>query len=194
MHLTLSSATVRTFRLEDAPSLARHGDHVEVWRRMLDAFPRPFTVECARNIIAETLSAPIELAWAIEHQGEVIGRVSLTPLTDVERVGAEIGIWLGWEIRSKGVATEVTKAISRHALTTLGFLRVSAHTFAWNDEAARVLEKSGFRLEGRMRQAAVKEGRVCDVLLFGKVQSDLRASEADVSAAREVGPADRSVS
>jgi RimJ/RimL family protein N-acetyltransferase len=44
----------------------------------------------------------------------------------------------------------------------------------------RVLEKVGYRLEGRMRQSAVKDGHVTDQLLYAILRNE-------VSAARPTG-------
>ena len=42
--------------------------------------------------------------------------------------------------------------------------------FSWNPASARVLEKAGYTLEGRLRQAVVKHGRVGDRLIYGLVR------------------------
>jgi len=47
-----------------------------------------------------------------------------------------------------------------------GFLRLEAPVFETNPASARVLEKSGYFLECRQRRAAIKEGRVIDILMY----------------------------
>jgi len=44
-----------------------------------------------------------------------------------------------------------------------------AEPFAVNPASARVLEKAGFSLEGRMRASVFKDGRVLDQLLYAVV-------------------------
>jgi RimJ/RimL family protein N-acetyltransferase len=44
-----------------------------------------------------------------------------------------------------------------------------AEPFAVNPASARVLEKAGFSLEGRMRASVFKDGRVLDQLLYSVV-------------------------
>jgi len=39
--------------------------------------------------------------------------------------------------------------------------------FGWNPASARVLEKAGYVLEGRLRQAVTKDGQVTDLLVYG---------------------------
>ena len=42
--------------------------------------------------------------------------------------------------------------------------------FAWNEAPRRVLEKAGYVLEGRQRNAAVKDGQVVDDLIYATVR------------------------
>jgi ribosomal-protein-alanine N-acetyltransferase len=45
-------------------------------------------------------------------------------------------------------------------------LRLFALPFADNPGSIRVLEKAGYALEGRLRQSAIKDGRVRDQCLY----------------------------
>jgi RimJ/RimL family protein N-acetyltransferase len=41
--------------------------------------------------------------------------------------------------------------------------------FAENEASARVLEKAGYVLEGRLRRSVIKEGRILDQMLYAFV-------------------------
>jgi RimJ/RimL family protein N-acetyltransferase len=86
---------VRTYRPEDAPSLARHGNNRRIWENLRDRFPHPYTEASASGYIAHLLAGNDEPSFAIEVDGEAVGGISLHPGADVERIGAEIGYWLG---------------------------------------------------------------------------------------------------
>ena len=45
-------------------------------------------------------------------------------------------------------------------------MRLYALPFADNPASVRVLEKAGYVLEGRLRQSAIKDGKVRDQLLY----------------------------
>jgi ribosomal-protein-alanine N-acetyltransferase len=45
--------------------------------------------------------------------------------------------------------------------------RIFALPFADNPGSIRVLEKAGYVLEGRLRQSAIKDGRIRDQLMYG---------------------------
>lgn len=48
--------------------------------------------------------------------------------------------------------------------------RLTAKVYEPNTASARVLEKNGFALEGRMRKAAKKAGQIYDVFIYGRVR------------------------
>ena len=49
---------------------------------------------------------PAPTVWAIEVDGEAAGGIGIELHTDVERVSAEIGYWLGESFWGRGIATE----------------------------------------------------------------------------------------
>jgi RimJ/RimL family protein N-acetyltransferase len=51
--------------------------------------------------------------------------------------------------------------------------RIYAVPFAWSTASIRVLEKAGYRLEGRMRQSAIKDGQVTDQLLYAILREEI---------------------
>ena len=54
----------------------------------------------------------------------------------------------------------------------LPITRIYALVFDYNQPSARVLEKCGYTLEGRLKKAAIKEGKVIDELLYARVIPD----------------------
>lgn len=171
--LECGACVVRSWRREDLPSLLRHGDNPKVAANMRDQFPHPYTeadglrwLELATGELAGT-------NWAIEVGGEAVGGIGLRPQGDINDGTAEIGYWLGEPYWGRGIATAAVSAVTRHALATFGYRRLFAWAFAQNTPSRRVLEKCGYRLEGVMRQSAVKNGSVLDQAVYGIVGEDL---------------------
>jgi ribosomal-protein-alanine N-acetyltransferase len=169
VHLCLATCTVRSWAEADAPAVARHADNRAIWRNLRDAFPHPYHPAHAEAFIRAARAADPETAFAIEVDGEAAGGVGLKLGTDVERVGAEIGYWLGEAFWGRGITTEAVRAVTGYAVERFGLTRVFALPFAWNDASCRVLEKAGFALEGRLRRSALKDGEVVDQLLYAFV-------------------------
>ena len=60
------------------------------------------------------------------------GTVMPMPGSDVERLSAEIGYWLGREFWGRGIMTEAVRAATAYALENLKLVRVFAVPFATN--------------------------------------------------------------
>jgi [ribosomal protein S5]-alanine N-acetyltransferase len=170
MELELPGCRIRSWRAGDEPSLVRHADNRKVWLNVRDRFPHPYTLPDAEIWVERASAAVPETQFAIEVAGEAIGGVGLFLQEDVERFSAEIGYWLGEAYWGRGVATAVVQRFTEYAFEAFDLCRIYANVFAWNPASARVLEKAGYQLEGRLRQSAVKEGRVVDGLLYATVR------------------------
>lgn len=172
IELRSRECVVRTFRPEDAASLARHGNNRRIWENLRDRFPHPYTEAHASGYIAHLLSAhDDEPSFAIEVDGEAVGGISLQAGIDVERVSAEIGYWLGESVWGRGVATSAIRLVTDHGFTRRRLERVFAVPFVTNVASCRVLEKAGYQREGTMRRSAIKDGRIMDQHLYAKTRS-----------------------
>ena len=69
--------------------------------------------------------------------------------------------------------TDVVRAYVDYAFRELKLKRLTAHTFAFNLASARVLEKNGFKLEGRLRKHLLKDGKLIDARFYGLLKEDL---------------------
>ncbi|MDA8372527.1 MAG: GNAT family N-acetyltransferase [Nocardiopsaceae bacterium] len=85
----------------------------------------------------------------------------------------EIGYWVAPWARGRGFATEAVIAISRWALTSLGFQRVELKAAAGNTASRRVAEKSGFGYEGTERNAMPLHRGRTDLAVYSLIPSDL---------------------
>ncbi len=157
---------LRPWNEADAESLVRHANDIDIWRNLRDAFPHPYTHEAAQHFLEVIAPSSPQTLLAIEVGGAAVGGIGLKLGTDVERVGAEIGYWLGREHWGKGIVTDAVRGMVDHALTELELERVFALPFDRNIASHRVLEKAEFVLEGRLRRSAIKEGRVVDQLMY----------------------------
>ena len=125
-----------------------------------------------RTIRAARASRP-ETVFALEVDGRAVGGIGLHPQGDVHRRAMEIGYWLGEPYWGRGIVTEAVRALTRYAFETFDIARVYAYVYEWNPASARVLEKAGYRLEGRLRKAVTKEGTTMDMLVYGFTEEDL---------------------
>ena len=166
MRLQLSQCIVRPWTEADAASLHRHANNRKVSMHLRDRFPYPYDLEAARTFLGWIAKQTVQTVWAIEVDGEAAGGIGIELHSDVERVSAEIGYWLGESVWGRGVATEALKAVTAEAFKRFEITRLYAVPFADHPASVRVLEKAGYAREGHLRQSAIKDGRIRDQLLF----------------------------
>lgn len=169
MRLVLSRSVIRDWDPSDAESLVRHANDHEVWRRLRDQFPHPYTSADAEAWIAKARAKDPPTSFAVAVNGEAAGGIGVHPQNDVYRLSAELGYWLGRDHWGKGIMSEAVAAVTDWAFDALGVVRVFASALETNPASARVLEKAGFVFEGTLRRSVIKEGRIMDSLLYAKV-------------------------
>lgn len=173
MELDAGVCAVRPWRAADAPSLVAHANNRRVWLHLRDAFPHPYTSADADRWLALAAAAEPPTHWAVAVDGAAVGGIGLVVGTDVARLTAELGYWLGEPFWGRGIVTAAVRAVTRHAFAALPLERVFALPFGPNRASQRVLEKAGFTREGVLRRAAVKDGRVLDHVVYAILRAEV---------------------
>jgi RimJ/RimL family protein N-acetyltransferase len=109
-----------------------------------------------------------QLAVTLKSDGRLVGNCGIR-LSAAGSHEAEIGYELAPDEWGRGYATEAAQEIVRFGFEELGLHRIAAWTVADNVASARVLEKIGMTLEGRLRDKECYKGRYWDVLMYGMV-------------------------
>jgi len=169
MELKLPRCTIRECRPSDAESLAKHANNRKVSINLRDRFPYPYTVEDARSFLDRTMSSDgPEKIFCIDIGGAAVGTIGIHVGQDVHRLTGEIGYWLGEEFRGRGIMSEILPICVNYCFEKFSLRRIAAKTYANNLASARVLEKTGFIFEGRLRNDLIKDGQILDSLLYAK--------------------------
>ncbi len=77
--------------------------------------------------------------------------------------------------RGHGYGTEALKLMVRYAFDELNLHRLTAITSDYNPGAVRFLERAGFAVEARLRQALRRDGRRWDALFLGLLRPEWEA-------------------
>lgn len=165
--------TLSEFCAADKPNLIEYLNEQEIYDRTL-RIPHPYTEEVADRwlgIVTENTKRegrPIQ--WAIrETGGALIGGCGFDGLRIGETHRAEIGYWLAKPYWGRGIMTATVRRVCEYGFAEFGLVKIVAHVFDFNVRSARVLEKCGFELEGRLRKHFEKDGRYIDAKLYGLV-------------------------
>ena len=85
----------------------------------------------------------------------------------------EIGYWCRSRFTGKCYTTEAVRSISAFAFETLDARRVEIRRDSQNHRSVKVAEKSGFTLEGKLRNdTRAPDGSMRDTLIFSSVSED----------------------
>ena len=182
MRITTNRLVLREFVTEDWTAiLAYQRDprylRLYPWTDRTEAEVRDF-VRVFVDQQAEIPRRKFQLAVTLpDDDRRVIGScgIRLKPEHDWE---ADIGYALAPEHWGMGYATEAAFAIVSFGFRELKLHRVSSWCIADNAGSARVLEKVGLRLEGRLRANEYFKGLWCDTLLFGTLEDEWRNSDS----------------
>ncbi|BDG02781.1 GNAT family N-acetyltransferase [Anaeromyxobacter oryzae] len=159
---------------EDAPRLTGILNDEAVRRNL--RLERPVSLAAEQEFIAALARATDEVVVGIvaRPHGRLVGVTGLHHLGDPARQ-SEFGIFLGGpEEWGKGYGQEATRLIVGYGFEALGLNRVWLHVHADNARGIHAYEKVGFRSEGLLRQAALRDGRFVDVVSMAVLREDWR--------------------
>jgi RimJ/RimL family protein N-acetyltransferase len=175
MLITLPECNVRDWRPEDAASLAEHANDRRIWQNMRDAFPHPYTIADAIAFLGIAVAMHPRTWFAVTIDDRAVGGIGYTRHGDVERIGAEIGYWLGTAYWGRGIMTAALRAVTAYAFREHPELRrIYAVPYVTSTSSAHILEKAGYRLEGRMRQSVIKDGQVLDQFMYAILRAEVQ--------------------
>ena len=90
---------------------------------------------------------------------------------------AEIGYWLLPEYWKKGIMPEVLPVMIGHLFSHWKLHRLEAVVEDGNDTSRRLAEKLGFQLEGKMRDAEIKNGKRISLLMYSLLATDSKQKD-----------------
>lgn len=110
--------------------------------------------------------------WIIEnHEGEKVGEISTFDCD--RRVGVfKYAILIRRPYWRHGYATEAIRLVQRFYFCELGYQKLTALVYSFNERSLRMHEKLGFVFEGRLRRTAYTNGRHYDTIYFGLTREE----------------------
>ncbi len=174
MKLRGDICTLRPWREGDQTGLISNGNDVRVAEKLSDNFPHPYTREVADEFIAECEAheGP-PMTMAITLGDAPVGSVGLIRRDNVRRYAMTIAFWLGSDYWGRGLMSEAVSLFVPYTFDAFpDITRIQSTVIHNNPASARVLEKNGFKPEGRMRECFFKNGTFYDELIFGLLRRE----------------------
>ncbi len=166
------SINIRRWEPEDAGKLAELLNNKKILDNLRDGLPYPYTPKDAYEYIHAMRNADKErtFAFAIVAGDELIGSIGVFRCDNIHSKTAEMGYYIGEAYWGNGYMTDAVKQVVSYIFEQTDIVRIFAEPFAENIASCRVLEKSGFQLEGILRKNAYKNGSVIDMRMYACIK------------------------
>ena len=174
--LTTQRLVLRPFRLEDAPDIQLISAHPDIAATTSDSeLPEPGLAEQWIKIrqLRYKRGDTVDFAIVLRSDDTFIGTISLGYQFKKDE-SMQLGYWLGRDYWNCGYCTEAARAVVKFAFEVLGLHRIFSRHFAGNPASGRVLQKTGMKHEGTLREAYNKSGRFENLECYGILKSEYR--------------------
>lgn len=118
----------------------------------------------------------VDLAVTANGSDEYLGEIVLKEIDDVVS-SANIRLVMRPAYRGRGYGTEAIALVLGLAFDGIGLHRVGLDVLSINTRARAIYENIGFRVEGRLRDAARDGERWCDVIEMSLLDDEFRAAQ-----------------
>ncbi|MCQ4794274.1 GNAT family N-acetyltransferase [Anaerofustis stercorihominis] len=152
--------------------VAKHANNEKIASKLRDVFPYPYTYEDAEWYVKDCIlnEGNNNITRAIVINGEAVGSIGVFVMDDVYKKSAEIGYWLGEDYWGRGIMSEAVNIIIKEAFDRFDIVRIHAEIFSNNPGSKGVLEKAGFKFEGRKEKSIYKNGEILDSLVYAYIK------------------------
>jgi ribosomal-protein-alanine N-acetyltransferase len=173
-----SRLLLRPMELGDAPAIYEYQSDAEIHRYMRSE--PPASPEAVAENIGRWLALPAESrrpCWVIvlRSNNHVVGTISYNQLSQEDHCG-QLGYEVSCDQWGKGIATEAVSAVVGYGFDTMGLNRIAAYCWESNRASQRVMEKTGMRYEGTLRQLRYAKGAHRDMRFYSVLAEEWKAS------------------
>jgi len=182
---------LKSARLILRPMLEADFDHVHAYSTDPEVVKfmqwGPNTIEQSRNFMNTCFDnqktdprVTYDFAVVLADTAEFIGSITLRLMKVGSPLG-EIGYCYSRSAWGKGYASEAAETLLRFAFDELCMQKISATCDPFNFASAKVLQKSGMKLEGYLRKHINMKGEWRDTLLFGCAREHLERNLSELN-------------
>ncbi|WP_245799234.1 GNAT family N-acetyltransferase [Virgibacillus siamensis] len=143
--------------------------HLKKWVTWVDSVEKQEDAEESLKLRIEALleSGGYPMWFAVIYKGEIAGTIGFNDIDKTNRVGEELGYWLGEKFQRKGIMLRAFKAVINYGFKDLGLNKIEAYIAAGNGRSKALPERFGFLEEGRIRQAEWLYDHYEDEIIYG---------------------------
>ncbi len=171
-----TSIFLRAFEQGDEEIAAKIENHPDTRETLFYAIPTSLDQQQKKVMGLIESSKNILLTICRKTDDSPIGQTAFFRIDWVGRMAVfYIGI-AGRENWSKGYGSEATSMMVEYAFQTLNLNRIQLHVAIENKGAVKVYQRSGFQIEGTLREAMYHQGHYSDFYVMGILKKDWLAN------------------
>ncbi|KKP38102.1 MAG: hypothetical protein A2W71_00130 [Candidatus Nealsonbacteria bacterium RIFCSPLOWO2_02_39_8] len=174
-NLKNESVELRALKLSDAEFIAKNAKDKDIAKYTFVIAP-PFGLETAKKFIRKANKeikdkTAYEFGIGLDGGKELVGTINLFNMSRKNK-NAEIGFWLAKEYWNKGLSDQALKLMLNFGFNKLKLERIQWRVLDKNIPAQKLLERTGFKLEGKLRQKTFLNNQWFDDFIYGLLASE----------------------
>lgn len=159
---------IERFSEQHVPGVTALYNEPAVCRQVLQVPYQP--TDAWRERLAKDAEGHLQLVAL--HGGQVIGNIGLKQYPRVRRMHAgELGMGVSAAWQNKGIGSQLMAAALDIADNWMNLRRIELTVFADNKAAQALYRKFGFEEEGTLREYAVRDGGLVDVICMARLRN-----------------------
>jgi len=167
---------LRILRKSDTSSLIRITNDNDTLKFM--SLHCPFALKHARALVSNAQkglknNSSYDFGIFLKNNKLLVGVIRLMNINKINK-NCEVGFWIGKEYQNNGYSKEALKLVLNFGFKRLILFRISAKIMHLNTTSVNLVEKFGFKQEGRMRNAILKNGKWIDGLIYGLLRDEYK--------------------
>ena len=151
---------LRKFKLSDVKQYIKLGSHIKDTKKAL------------AWIKSSWIKNSYHFGIFLKENNILIGKIELCHMDWWFDKAGEIGYFINKKYRGKGYATKASGMVIDYCFDKLNFHKMYADTDPDNFASQKVLEKLGFKLEGRIREKVFVKGKWIDEYDYGLLKTE----------------------
>ncbi len=168
---------LRTFTPADLDHLAEWADDPHLERMVGSEFLQLYRAyEKDRSFYEAVLNNPTQIVLVVmAYKGwtKPVGVVRLFNIHQAEGYAGIETIIADHRASRKGLGVQASRLMAYYGVDVLGLRRIEAKAYEYNPLSINTLKRNGFTQEGVLRQAALRDGRYWDIIIFGILKDEI---------------------
>lgn len=172
---------LRAYNKEDVEYAWKYINDEEIKKLLMPGIPFPMRLEEEEKWFHEQSAFKDTYNFAIEtlEEGKYIGGCGINNV-DWKNSVVTVGIFIGAkDYLGKGYGTDAMNTLVSFIFNQMNINKIKLNVYSFNERAVKSYKKSGFKLEGTLRQEIFRDGKYYDEYVMGILREEYNARKIE---------------